>query len=67
MNRADATGQPLVYVYFEEVRQRSTKRLTRDEARRMAVKFAKPVSPRNLIRFSANLPELFCTSLPTRG
>ena len=39
----DATGQPLAYVYFEDQpqRQMSMKRLSRDEARRMAAKFAK--------------------------
>ena len=39
----DATGQPLAYVYFEDetVRLRSSKRLTRDEARRIAAGIAK--------------------------
>jgi hypothetical protein len=39
----DDAGQPLAYVYFEEeaVRQRTSKRLSRDEARRIAVNIAK--------------------------
>jgi hypothetical protein len=39
----DATGQPIAYVYFEDEpqRQMSMKRMSRDEARRMAVNFAK--------------------------
>jgi hypothetical protein len=37
----DATDQPLAYVYLEPVRQSSTKRLSRDEARRIAANIAK--------------------------
>lgn len=38
----DAKGQSLAYVYFaEEQRQSSTKRLSQDEARRIAVNIAK--------------------------
>jgi hypothetical protein len=39
----DATGLPLTYLYFEDEpqRQMSTKRLSRDEARRIAVNIVK--------------------------
>ena len=39
----DANGQPLAYVYFEdeEGRRKVMNRLTRDEARRIAVNIAK--------------------------
>jgi hypothetical protein len=39
----DATGQVLAYLYFEDEpqRQRSMKRLSRDEARRIAANIAK--------------------------
>ena len=39
----DADAQPLTYVYFAEepVRRSSTKRLTKDEARRIAANIAK--------------------------
>jgi hypothetical protein len=41
----DANGQPLAKVYFkdEPQRQLSTKRLSRDEARRIAANIAKPL------------------------
>jgi hypothetical protein len=39
----DSAGQKLAYVYFEEVpgRRSAAKLLTKDEARRIAVNFAK--------------------------
>ena len=39
----DSTGQPLAYLYFEDesVRRMSMKRLTKDEARRIAANIAK--------------------------
>jgi hypothetical protein len=40
----DANGQNLAYVYYEDEagRRMTMKRLTRDEARRIAVNFARP-------------------------
>jgi hypothetical protein len=39
----DASGQPLAYLYFEDEpgRRRTMKRLTRDEARRIAANIVK--------------------------
>ena len=50
----DGTGQPLAYLYFEDepTRQRSMKRLSKDEARRIA-------------RGIARLPDLL--GAPARG
>jgi len=40
----DANGQQIAYLYFEDEpqRQMSTKRLSRDEARRIVANIAKP-------------------------
>jgi hypothetical protein len=49
----DATGQPLAYVYFEDepTRQRTTKRISRDEAFLIAVNIAKlPSVPRTILK-----------------
>jgi hypothetical protein len=49
----DATGQVLAYVYFEDEPQRklSMKRLSRDEAFRIAVNIAKlPRVPRQILK-----------------
>jgi hypothetical protein len=49
----DATGHPLAYVYFEDepTRQRTAKRLSRDEAFLVAVNIAKlPSVPRTILK-----------------
>jgi hypothetical protein len=49
----DAQGQPLAYIYFENEsqRQRSMKRLPRDEAFLVAINIAKlPMVPRTILK-----------------